>query len=129
MRRARRAGTRTTPRRLSDNWGFLKGKKDDEPTAYSTKLAKYFNPQGGTWTVRQKRIPFMFEQKKDQEEESLGTGAVHIAKEAHAARMDAVPSNPTFITTSEKIGARGTLEIFGTSHHGRKATRTQLPSN
>merc|ERR1719171_1034020 len=67
---------------FEDKWGFLKGKKDDEPTAYSTKLAKYFNPQGGTWTVRQKRIPFMFEQKKDQEEESLGTGALHIAKEA-----------------------------------------------
>ena len=114
---------------FEDNWGFLKGKKDDEPTAYSTKLAKYFNPQGGTWTVRQKRIPFMFEQKKDQEEESLGTGALHIAKEAHTVRIAAVPSNPTFIPTSEKIGARGTLEIFGTSHHGREATRTQLPSN
>ena len=45
---------------FEDNWGFLK-RKDDEPWAYSTKLAKYFNPQGGTWTVSQKRIPFMFQ--------------------------------------------------------------------
>lgn len=79
--------------------------------------------------MRQKRIPNMFERKKDEVEESLGTGALHVAKEAHTLNMGAVPSNPTFITTSEKIGARGTLEIFGTSHHGRKATRTQLPSN
>lgn len=113
---------------FQDNWGFLV--EEDDPDAeknYSSKVVKYFNPRGGTWTVKRKRLPTGGAAK--DEAGLRKTAAQGSADNSHNKGMASLPENVTFLTTSQRYGARYTLEQFGISDYGRKATRTLDPSN
>mmetsp|Transcript_12282 Transcript_12282/g.40322 ORF Transcript_12282/g.40322 Transcript_12282/m.40322 type:complete len:143 (-) Transcript_12282:52-480(-) len=114
---------------FKDNWGFLETTRA-EGLKFDTRLVKYFNPAGGTWTVNEKRIPERRKRgDKSDAQPSFKTAAgatalTHTAKMSHIADI-----NVSFNTTTSTYGSRSSLEQFGISQYGRKATRTQQPSN
>mmetsp|Transcript_24412 Transcript_24412/g.46259 ORF Transcript_24412/g.46259 Transcript_24412/m.46259 type:complete len:147 (-) Transcript_24412:54-494(-) len=100
---------------FDDNWGFLTAKKDDEADPnirFDTRLVKYFNPAGGTWTVRTKRVPERVRETNMDESGTLDEKtAIGAARTAHGERMDHIARHDAaFTTMSGNIGNRRTLE-------------------
>mmetsp|Transcript_35339 Transcript_35339/g.59565 ORF Transcript_35339/g.59565 Transcript_35339/m.59565 type:complete len:146 (-) Transcript_35339:113-550(-) len=111
---------------FKDNWGFLtEGRADVKNVKFDTRLVKYFNPSGGTWTVRAKKVP---ERVEGCESSSLDKSIPRNAKSAigaaeltHGARMRAIDNmNPAFIASSSRYGNRTSLEQFGIADYGLK---------
>jgi len=119
---------------FSSDWGFLAAETaDSQPIKYDTRLVKYFNPAGGTWTVREKRVP---ERRPDgvMGEDALVPSstlksAMGAAIISHQGVMESMPSNVALIPTSASYGKRHSLEQFGISHYGRVRSRSKEPTN
>mmetsp|Transcript_14020 Transcript_14020/g.16988 ORF Transcript_14020/g.16988 Transcript_14020/m.16988 type:complete len:147 (+) Transcript_14020:130-570(+) len=117
---------------FSSNWGFLQDETTTAAVKYDTRLVKYFNPSGGTWTVREKRVP---ERRPDlsatdevQSEQTINS-AIGASTSTHASIMNEMPDNVAFTPTSKSYGKRTSLEQFGISHYGRVKSRSTEPSN
>ena len=113
-------------RTFKENRGFLTEQSKKDKGAKVTRLVKYFNPIGGTWTVSEKRI----RERKGKMDALDGTtslldskSATGVATLTHTSRMKKISSvNNSFNTTSSLYGSRSSLEQFGIGHYGRKAT-------
>jgi hypothetical protein len=88
-------------------------------------LCKYFNPVGGTWTVREKKVPVTARDPSELDESMDPKSAAGVAKRTHETLMNSIPANTTFITTSKQYGNRKSLEQFGISDFGVKSTITK----
>eukprot|EP00976_Prorocentrum_cordatum_P039639 805360-Prorocentrum_minimum.AAC.1 len=109
-------------RHFKDNWGFLTdNRKEIKNQKFDTRLVKYFNPTGGTWTVRAKKVP-----EREGEEDEIDSAqlmsektALGQAERSHVHRMEKLKHiNTAFINTSSRYGARNTLEQFGVADYG-----------
>ena len=91
------------------------------------RKCKYFNPIGGTWTVREKKVPVTRRDPSEEDESMNPKSAAGVAKNTHERLMDSIPSNTAFISTSKQYGNRKSLEQFGISDYGVRQTITKLP--
>eukprot|EP00238_Polyblepharides_amylifera_P003519 CAMPEP_0196578188 /NCGR_PEP_ID=MMETSP1081-20130531/7142_1 /TAXON_ID=36882 /ORGANISM="Pyramimonas amylifera, Strain CCMP720" /LENGTH=145 /DNA_ID=CAMNT_0041897325 /DNA_START=104 /DNA_END=541 /DNA_ORIENTATION=+ len=112
------------------NWGFLTDETPLDRVELNTQLVKYFNPNGGTWTVKEKKVPKRtFSKGSEEEGASDPRTALGAARTSHGSRMEAIASkNASFNPTSSNYGNRRTLEQFGIAEFGVRVTRTHLPS-
>lgn len=114
---------------FGDTWGFLSSSGEREQVKYDRRLVKYFNPAGGTWTVKEKRVPERGEASTTDDEVVYEKSALAACAATHSTRMDNMPENVGFMTTNLKYGERKTLEQFGICQHARVKTRSKEPSN
>uniref|UniRef100_A0A7S0WXY3 Uncharacterized protein n=1 Tax=Pyramimonas obovata TaxID=1411642 RepID=A0A7S0WXY3_9CHLO len=110
-------------RHFKENWGFLtEGRQEMKNQKFDTRLVKYFNPAGGTWTVRAKKVPERTGAPEDVVDSSQPLGertALGAAERTHVGRMEKIKGmNTAFINTSSRIGSRNTLEQFGVADYG-----------
>jgi hypothetical protein len=118
-------------RHFQSEWGFLlpdPAKREVRP-ALDGLLCKYFNPLGGTWTVKEKKVPVTGRDPNEADEPMNPKSAAGVAKNTHATLMNAIPSNTAFITSNKQYGNRKSLEQFGVQEFGVRSTITKLPSN
>jgi len=119
-------------RHFGSEWGFLlpdHSKDDGAKPPLDGMLCKYFNPVGGTWTVREKKVPTPGRDPSEEDESMNPKSAAGVAKSTHQNLMNAIPANTGFIAMSKLYGNRKSLEQFGISDFGVKSTITKLPSN
>lgn len=117
-------------RHFESEWGFLlpdPASRDGNQPALDGMLCKYFNPLGGTWTVREKKVPVKARDPQDEDESMNPKSAAGVAKNTHERLMSSIPTNTGFISTSRQYGNRKSLEQFGISDYGIQATITKLP--
>lgn len=130
-------------KRFESEWGYLTNRETpahlSEPHARAT--VKYFS--GPTlYSIATKKVPLQgrdAERAKQQEQEYLATASVSDGRpttalqatlHTHKGRLGYIDQhNMAFETTSRTYGSRHTLEQFGVSEHGLRATRSKLPSN
>ena len=112
-------------RHFESEWGFLLPDPASKATKVSVegKKCKYFDHQGGLhWTVRELRVPAASGDPSEPEEPVDPHSAAGVAKATHETLMSSIPSNTAFISTYRQIGQRKSLEMFGVSEYGNKAT-------
>lgn len=116
-------------RHFESEWGFLlpdPATREEQKPALDGMLCKYFNPLGGTWTVREKKVPVPPRDPDEIDESTNPKSAAGVARNTHATLMGSIPANTGFITTSKQYGNRKSLEQFGISDYGVKAVITKL---
>lgn len=102
-----------------ENWGYLRARPEEcKPRAFETRLVKYFS--SGVASVREKRLALEGEARGDTPatppEEKVQVDPELLAKQV---------ARSMFQTTAYEYGSRGSLELFGVSQHGVKATITK----
>eukprot|EP00798_Chlamydomonas_sp_ICE-L_P031740 gene31740-6940_t len=124
----------TYAKNYNSDWGWMRsGETRDLSAARSP--AQYYRE--GKCTVKSLRVP-----KKDEEalpdvpperylEKPLrpGTALESVVMSSTIRRAHIANADPTYFTSTNKIGSRLPLEQFGVSQHGRTQTRTKLPSH
>eukprot|EP00873_Tetraselmis_striata_P037412 jgi/Tetstr1/457676/TSEL_044223.t1 len=129
--RQRIDGEVKTARLFEDTWGFLaQGPDLDDPDSnlksHQMCRVKYFNPHSPSWTVKEKRVPLPYG-KTVEMDPSKESHATLRAFDTHSTRMTEVVSSPAqFRQTSRAYGMRKSIETFGVSQYGVKATMSKL---
>lgn len=80
---------------FKENWGFLELGNSADPVQvkFNTRLVKYFNPHGGTWTVSEKRVPDSHKRSATENGEDDMAGALGAAARTHTLKMSSLSEN------------------------------------